>query len=283
MSNFEPKTYIHGSKLAKKAQEDSAPKEIKYAYDCYRKWREASLAIKGRKRDDIDSLVKCLDEYKSHVENIFDMRANSAQEMLQPTILEEFFEYLFCNIDEYVPASVRVRQPAKGFIDLGFNPKCIAELMDVPSFTIRRKDHDFVIGGSVNLSLTNSETGNSSDLNEIVIPAVAIECKRYLERNMLDECSGTANETKQATPYCLYLVVSEYLKMDDGFPELTKVDEIYVLRKQRNSDRLKKDFKPNPIDSDLVYEIFTLTCKHLNKIWWDPESALTTGKVFNKV
>ena len=62
-----------------------------------------------------------------------------------------------------------------------------------------------------------------------MVPAVAIECKRYLERNMLDECAGTAEKIKRATPYCLYLVVAEYLKMDDAAPEMSRIEEIFYF------------------------------------------------------
>jgi hypothetical protein len=100
---------------------------------------------------------------------------------------------------------------------------------------------------------------------------------------MLDECSGTAARVKAATPYCLYVVVAEYLKMDDCRPELSKIDEIYVLRKQRNSERLAVGFKPNPIDSILVWDLHEMVAKHLSKIWWDPESGVRVGKMFNYV
>ena len=117
--------------------------------------------------------------------------------------------------------------------------------------------------------------------DSVVVPAVAIECKRYLERNMLDECSGTAEKVKKATPYCLYFIVAEYLKMDDCRPELSKIDEIYILRRQRNSDRLAKNFIPNPIYGDLVWDVYSRVLAHLGRIWWDPNSALETGKLFN--
>jgi hypothetical protein len=69
--------------------------------------------------------------------------------------------------------------------------------------------------------------------------------------------------------------------MDDASPEISLIDEIFILRKQRNSERLGAEFRPNPIDHYLVCEIYNDCIRHLGKIWWDPESALKTGKVFN--
>ena len=83
-------------------------------------------------------------------------------------------------------------------------------------------------------------------------------------------------------PYCRYTVIAEYLKMDEAFPELTKIDQIFILRKQRNSDRLAPDFVPNPISEQLVCDIYKETIQHLKKIWWDPESVLKTGKLFDR-
>ena len=57
--------------------------------------------------------------------------------------------------------------------------------------------------------------------------------------------------------------------------------EVYVLRKQRNSDRLTDDFVPNPISTKLVLDLHQQVATHLRRIWWDPESALTTGKLFS--
>lgn len=271
-----PQTFIHGSKLKRKVLESP---ELKPLLGEYGRWSTKSLEIKTRTADDIKILVNLLNDYKSVAEPVLDSRMNSAQEVLQPSILEEFFEYLFCRLDEAIGAAL-LRKPSSAFIDLVFNPRDIKSLATKPEYTIHRKDHDFVIGASLSLTLT-VEGQKDEQKDSIVIPAVAIECKRYLERNMLDECSGTADRVKKATPYCLFFVVAEYLKMDDCRPELSKIDEIYILRKQRNSERLAADFKPNPIDDSLIFDLYTRVLKHLSRIWWNPDSALTTGKLFD--
>jgi hypothetical protein len=274
--NREPQLYIHGSKLRRKAEGND---DLRAAFESYTVWRTRSLEITGRERDDVYALVDLLNQYKDTVELIFDARPNSAQEVLQPSILEEFFEYLFCRVDEVIGEGV-LRRPASGYLDLIFNPRDIHTLVSNPEYTIRRKDHDFVIGSTINLTIRAEGTHRVSE-DQIVIPAVALECKRYLERNMLDECSGTAEKIKRATPYCIYIVVAEYLKMDDCSPELSRIDEIYVLRKQRNLERGHVGFIPNPIDRELVWDIYQKIVRHLRRIWWNPDSALTTGKLFN--
>lgn len=272
----EPQFYIHGSKLKNKLQENP---ELRPVYEEYMKWKEGSLSVTQRNQEAVLSLVQLLNEYKTSVEPLLDRRKNSAQEVLQPSIIEEFFEYLFCNIEDELSEKL-LRGPSSAFIDLVFNPRNLHSLATRPEYTLRRKDHDFVIGSTVTLTFSiEGAAGVTQD--SVVVPAVAIECKRYLERNMLDECSGTAEKVKKATPYCLYFIVAEYLKMDDCRPELSKIDEIYILRRQRNSDRLAENFIPNPIYGDLVWDVYSRVLAHLGRIWWDPSSALVTGKLFN--
>jgi len=269
--------YIHGSKLERKAASDTG---LAQAFDFYKDWKGASERIDGRGPADIEKLTTLLEKYKSEVEVIFDRRNNSAQEVLQSSIIEEFFEYLFSFLERDVKSGLELGS-ASGFIDLAFNPKDVGSLVSKPDFTIRKKDHDFVIGSSVAMTLKATK-GDETQEATIVIPAVAIECKRYLERNMLDECAGTAEKVKKATPYCLYIVVAEYLKMDDASPEISLIDEIYILRKQRNSERLADDFVPNLIDHKLIWEIYDGVVRHLRKVWWNPESALTSGRAFGR-
>lgn len=41
-------------------------------------------------------------------------------------------------------------------------------------------------------------------------------------------------------PYCVYMVAFEYMKMDEASPELTDIDEVYILCKAKNSERLSR-------------------------------------------
>ncbi len=275
--NYAPILRTHGVKLERKVQSDPTLNVVAAAYKV---WRDSSLAVHTRDKDGVLNLVDALNDYKDQVEPILDCRPNSAQEMLQPSILEEFFEYLFCRLDLTVNFRVPIRHPSRGFLSLSFNPSSLRKLVESPEFTVRAKDHDFIIGGQATLNVVGAS--GHREPTDIVIPAVAIECKRYLERNMLDECAGTAERMKRATPYCLYIVASEFLKMDDGYPEMTEIDEIYILRHQRNSERKKCKPASRPIDGELIWDLYQEVVHHLKKIWWDPESALKTGKVFNR-
>jgi hypothetical protein len=173
-----------------------------------------------------------------------------------------------------------LRRPASTFIGLIFNPKDIKSLTTAPEYTVRSKDHDFVLGARLEMRVA-ADGSTTSNSEKLVIPAAAIECKRYLERNMLDECAGTAERIKKATPYCRYIVAAEFLKLDRASPELSQIDEIYILRRQRNLERARPGQSVNPIYGDLVAAIYGDVVTHLQRVWWDPNSGLDSGRVFN--
>ena len=110
----------------------------------------------------------------------------------------------------------------------------------------------------------DQDTGESYSLD---IPAVAIECKTYLDKTMLEGASTAAHQLNIRNPNSLYIVVSEWLKLTESV-NLQKyfVDQIYVLRKQKNTDRefrYADTYEKNPIYSDVVEHFFNTVRDHL--------------------
>lgn len=102
---------------------------------------------------------------------------------------------------------------------------------------------------------------------------------------MLDSCAATASRLKNAMPYCIYIVASEYMKMSDAAPELTDIDEVYILCKAKNADRERRKRAhqdPFNIDAELIIDLYNRVCRHLNAIWWKPEDAVENGKIINR-
>ncbi len=48
------------------------------------------------------------------------------------------------------------------------------------------------------------------------MPAIAIECKTYLDKTMLQDVSTAATQLKQKNPNAVYIVVAEWLKLTDA-------------------------------------------------------------------
>ena len=70
--------------------------------------------------------------------------------------------------------------------------------------------------------------------------------------------------------------------MDDAYPKLTDIDELFILSKASNADRLRfrnEGMLPHLIYHLLIREIFEMASNHLNKIRWSPEDTLSRGGV----
>ena len=131
---------------------------------------------------------------------------------------------------------------------------------------INVKDQDFAIYRKI-LIKANGES------KEINVPIVAIECKTYIDKTMLEGAIATAEKFKNGNPYCLYVVVTEtYGVSYDVDPAYSRIDQIYVLRKGKMTD--------NPIDYEVVKDLFSFVKNHLERDWSDIKKRLETeGKI----
>ena len=281
------KGFRHGFALKNKA-EKTKDKELEKAWSLYQKYRKKINDLTIVNKNSVKAFVKVTNYYRKRVISIFESRSNAGQENLRSTILEEFCQHLFSDLVKQklsdLPSSFFSGCASNSYVSLTFTPKSFKDIFKKPNPYIHTKDQDFVLGCVIQISV-NSKGEKEKSSNEVVVPIVAIECKTYLERNMLDSCAATARRLKVAMPYCLYIVASEYLKMEVAQPELTSIDEIFVLCKASNGERLKriKEGKdPHKIDEQLVIKLFNMVKKHLNSIWWSPEDTLKTGVVINR-
>lgn len=103
------------------------------------------------------------------------------------------------------------------------------------------------------------------------MPAVAIECKTYLDKTMLEGASNAAEQLKIRNPNAIYYVVAERLKLTEAVNlKKYKVDQIYVLRKQKNTDREYRyldKYVANPIYADVVWHLFNSIREYLAIDW----------------
>ncbi len=275
----------HGQVLQAKAFKTNDSKLLE-AWDAYLNFRSQIPEISNDK--DIIAYVKLFNNYRNVSLKIFEERSNSGQETLRSSLLEEFFVHLLSNLIhktcEDQPNSLYVGR-GNSYVDLTFSPKNFKDFLTSPNPNFHSKDQDFIIGSELQVVVKPSSKDASEIKNDIVVPVLAVECKTYIERNMLDSCAGTAARLKKAMPYCLYFVAAEYMKMDKANPELTDIDEVFIFCKATNSEReknRKNNLNPHPIHEDLVIDFYNIVKRHFNSIWWQPEEILRTGKVINR-
>lgn len=274
--------FIHGNNLEQKENHKTkyCDEESRYYLaeirDCYNQWKAANEALIGplaetSKNDSviIAERVRYLNEYKEfldqqHYAEKFDSRSN-----LHSSVLEEFMYYLFRDIVRGISKTALIGK-SHSFKDVFFRAPSYKEMVKKPHALVEIKDHDFAIGASVKATMKCSGSEISEEHNWD-IPAVAIECKTYLDKTMLQDVSTAADQLKQKNPNAMYIVVAEWLKLTESVNlKKYKIDQIYVLRKQKNTDRefrYDANYEKNPIYADVVEHCFNSVREFLTVDW----------------
>lgn len=274
--------HVHGNNIAQKissgkkyADEVSQQylSEIKGRYD---RWVSDNRRINGpfatpsdNDSQLIEQRVQLFNEYKDfidqqHFAEKFDSRSN-----LHSSVLEEFLLYLFSDLISSFSGDALIGK-SHAFKDLFFRPSNFRDLISNAPVVIEKKDHDFVIGAQIETTFLSAD--RSTRVTELLeLPVVAIECKTYLDKTMLEGSSTAGNQLRVRNPNALYFVVAEWLKLTESV-NLKKydVDQIYVLRKQKNTDRefrYADDYVKNPIFADVVIHMFEQVRDHLTADW----------------
>ncbi len=266
----------------------------------YRSWRTANENLKGPGReptvadeDIVHRRAQIYDEYKLFLDQAryaehFDSRSN-----LISTALEEFMEFLFRDLVAAFRGAPLIGK-AHTFKDIFFLPQSYSAMVKSPSAKVEVKDHDFVIGARVLATLRCSES-KASGSQELTwdLPAVAVECKTYLDKTMLESSSTAAEQLKARNPNALYLVVMEYIKLTERVNlQKYKLDQIYVLRCQKNVDReyrcnldmetrvdARSGWRQKQISGPVVWDLFRTVREHLTADWGaeDLEARIERG------
>ena len=274
--------FVHGDNLAEKEADvrkynDELSRrylsEIRVKYNAWRAANEA-LVGPGKTPNDtdnntIENRVCLLNEYKDfldqqHYAEHFDSRSN-----LHSSVLEEFMYYLFRDLVKDFSDDALIGK-AHAFKDLFFRSSNYPEMLSSPCAFLEKKDHDFVIGASIDAQFKCKGEERSEEVN-FEIPAVAIECKTYLDKTMLEGASNAGAQLKDRNPNAIYIVVAERLKLTEAVNlKKYKVDQIYVLRKQKNTDRefrYSPTYVSNPIYADVVLHLFNFVRGYLMTDW----------------
>lgn len=274
--------FVHGNNLDQKesaslkyksTESISFLSEIRPRYDA---WKKANLELVGpvvrhdsKDLDIIRQRVELFEEYKNFIDDqkyaeAFDSRSN-----LHSSVLEEFLFYLFKDLVADISSNALIGK-SHAFKDIFFMPNSYNDMLQNPVAKFELKDHDFVIGVQVN---TAFQTKGSKNIETTVIdiPAVAIECKTYIDKTMLEGSSTAAEQLKFKNPNAMYILVSEWIKLTQNINlRKYKVDQIYVLRKQKNVDREYRflpGYTKNPVFVDVVEHLFSNVRSHLTADW----------------
>ncbi len=274
--------YIHGNNLYQKENHKTKyrdPLSKKYLKEIrleYNVWKQANLSLIGPRKikteqdfQVISERTRLLNEYKDFVDQQkyaekFDSRSN-----LHSSILEEFMFYLFKDLVQDFSNDALLGK-SRTFKDIFFKPNSYEDMLANPNTLIERKDHDFAIGVKV-LSKIKCQGSEKQEKHVWDLPAVAIECKTYLDKTMLQDASTALEQLRHRNPNAMYIVVSEWLKLTESVNlKKFKIDQIYVLRKQKNTDREFRyldTYVKNPIYEDVIDNLFNQVRDFLTTPW----------------
>lgn len=309
MSTIDRNPLVHGSNLEQKEshrakyRDDQSRRYLREIRVEYNKWHTENINLIGpffasskEDEDIIQKRVNLLSVYKDfldqqHYAETFDSRSN-----LHSSVLEEFLYYLFRDLVSHFGKHALIGK-SHTFKDIFFIPPRYSEMLKRPYGRIERKDHDFVIGTTIQASFeasTPPEQDESAGRQQLIlkeepdnyakvtvsgntethlfdIPAVAIECKTYLDKTMLEGSSRAAEDLKARHPNSLYIVIMEWIKLtSDVNLRKYKVDQIYVLRQQKNTDRefrYAEDYIKNSINPQVIWHLFNTVRQHLTIDW----------------
>lgn len=274
--------FVHGSNLEQKEAHPTKYRDAKSRQFLaeirvkYNEWKAANEVLKGplpaKARSDSKILaerVRLLNDYKDFIDQQkyaeqFDSRSN-----LHSSVLEEFMYYLFRDLVTGLSAYALLGK-SHTFKDLFFKASSYQDMLSKPNVLVERKDHDFAIG--VKLGADFKCVGQQETQREVWdLPAVAIECKTYLDKTMLQDASTAAEQLKHRNPNALYVFVAEWLKLTEAVNlRKFKIDQIYVLRKQKNTDREFRyldGYVKNPLYADVVEHLFSSVREFLGESW----------------
>jgi len=274
--------FIHGNNLEQKENHKTKYRDEesrRYLVEIrvrYNQWRSANEALVGPVAETAENdstiiveRVRLLSEYKEfldqqHYAERFDSRSN-----LHSSVLEEFMYYLFRDVVRGISETALIGK-SHSFKDVFFRAPSYKEMVKKPHALVEIKDHDFAIGASVKATM-KCDGSEISEEHNWDIPAVAIECKTYLDKTMLQDVSTAADQLKQKNPNAMYIVVAEWLKLTESVNlKKYKIDQIYVLRKQKNTDRefrYDANYEKNPIYADVVEHCFNSVREFLTADW----------------
>ena len=239
------------------------------AFKEYRNWHNFNGGLKGYSNDIIKERVRSLNHYKIAA----DRAEFSAQSKFHSSILEEFLYFLFRDLVEELNNSSRDKKIMLGgttaYSNLYFAPENIKEFIKSPNMKINEKDQDFAIYRSIKIAADNEH-------KIINVPILSVECKTYIDKTMLEGSIATAEKIKNGNPYCLFAVVTEWYDVSfEVDPKYSRIDQIYVLRKQK-----RRTSKYNEMAADVATDLFLFVRSHVERGWSNIEQKLSKeGKI----
>ena len=264
--------YIHGLNIKNKRLKSGYPKILDEIYKKYTAWVSATEQLNSENEKELSAKVMLLNEYSDYINSI--SGHFKFQDKLGSSVIEEFLFLLFKDIPglkEDLDNGLLFMGQADAYLNLSFAPRNLKDFISNPGVYINRKNQDFTISKKVNCVF---KTNKNEEKIELIVSAVAIESKAYIPKTMFDQAAYEAMRLKEGNPFALCIIVAEQNALsNDVNLKNTKIDEVFILRKQKRS-KVRK-----PIDPLVVRELYKFVKNYLNTDWFDNKKATERGRL----
>lgn len=270
--------FIHGDNIKHKLESERNLKNKKLLREIntgYLRWKEENLKITETSENEITKKVRLFNEYKQFINQPKFRKEKghrygfTSQSQLHSSAIEEFMYYLFKDIKRLSNKHINWGR-TEAYTNLYFAPPNIDDFENKSNIVINVKNQDFSISKEVILRSRVKNSKNWQE-NKIYVPIASIECKTYLDKTMYEGSVSTAEKIKRGNPYCIFLIVTETYEVSlDVDPKYSLIDQIYVLR---------KDKATNPINEDVVYDLYKYVEAHINSDWYNIQERVKKGKM----
>lgn len=257
---------VHARNLVTRFDRNDHLDVLEKVVEFYCKYYNANKIV-GTDQTTIRKRVDALNEYYDFLfNNGFDNnRIYSAQTKFRPTILEEFMALLFRDLVSEVSCAQLNLGTVKAYANLYFYGKNFTSFVKHPMIGLNVKDQDFAIYRNVEIAMDGDSPICAS------LPVVAVECKTFIDKTMLEGSVATAEKLKVGNPYAYFCIVTELYDVSMNVdPAYSRLDEVYVLRKTtRRAPRQE-------IDADVVIKLVNDVKTHLGRPWSDVATKLVS-------
>lgn len=243
------KNYKHFSNIENKLKKkDITKKKILFLIDCINKYKIYHEALNTT--EDISKITENWNKYnnfiKNNNKNIF-----TSQSKFESSIIEESIYRIFKKFEDDI---IKVGS-TKTYLNMYYSANNFDDFKNYGVFKYNIKDMDFAIYKEVKLRI-----GNDHKEKTINIPIIAIECKTYIDKTMLESSVATAEKIKNGNPYCKFYIVTGTYEVDKNIDIIISphIDQIYVLR---------KDNINNDIDKDVIKKLYEDVDNYLHSTW----------------
>lgn len=267
-------SYIHGLNIERKKAKDNYPEVLNEIENRYKSWRKETEKLNSEIKEELRKKVSLLNDYRNYI----DTKSNyfKPQDKLESSIIEEFLYLLFKDIPDIkddLNEGLLFMGQTRVYLDLSFAPRNLKDFVTNPGVYINQKNQDFTITKKVGCIF---RTAKNEEKIELIVSAVAIECKAYIPKTMFDQSAYESQRLKEGNPFTLYIIVAEQNALSNNVNlKNTKVDEIFILRKQKRTKEKK------PIDFDVVNDLYEFVKNYLRRDWFDIRKATERGRLIN--